>query len=402
MRPASAGPRCLPRPWRSGRRPQWGPQHRNQGRAGLWSSLRGLRSCRLQSAEQSPRSAPRSGPIGQGLSRYRVGTKSSDGAAEAPGTGPRRLPAASALAGLPGGRGQEVRRGPGRPAGRPAGLLRVLLAVPAAPGGGDRALVRASRPGRPERAGGRLDPGPVPGHRRPDPRRGPEQPAAGQRSGPGGRAGPDPVGRAGGGRGRPGGHERHLERAPPPLPEFPPAAPARPGLAGHPGRRAAAGQSGLGVRGRRRHRLVGAGRGGRLHRGQHAAVPGRVPGAHGPQRAAAAAAARGGAWRARLGAAAVARQLSRASATYGTFALVIGLLSWLYLASTVTLLAAELNVVRSRRLWPRSLAPPPLGQPDERALEGLAKQEERLPDQRVEVTFESAEGTEAPRRDETG
>ena len=83
----------------------------------------------------------------------------------------------------------------------------------------------------------------------------------------------------------------------------------------------------------------------------------------------------------------VARQLSRASATYGTFALVIGLLSWLYLASTVTLLAAELNVVRARRLWPRSLAPPPLGRPDERALEGLAKQEERLPDQRVEVSF---------------
>jgi hypothetical protein len=63
------------------------------------------------------------------------------------------------------------------------------------------------------------------------------------------------------------------------------------------------------------------------------------------------------------------------------------LLSWLYLASTVTLLAAELNVVRARRLWPRSLAPPPLGRPDERALEGLAKQEERLPDQRVEVSF---------------
>jgi hypothetical protein len=42
---------------------------------------------------------------------------------------------------------------------------------------------------------------------------------------------------------------------------------------------------------------------------------------------------------------------------------------------------------RARRLWPRSLAPPPLGRPDERALEGLAKQEERLPDQRVEVSF---------------
>jgi membrane protein len=83
----------------------------------------------------------------------------------------------------------------------------------------------------------------------------------------------------------------------------------------------------------------------------------------------------------------VARQLSRASATYGAFALVIGLLSWLYLASTVTLLAAEVNVVRTRRLWPRSLAPPPLGGPDERALMGLARQEERLPSQRVEVSF---------------
>ena len=86
----------------------------------------------------------------------------------------------------------------------------------------------------------------------------------------------------------------------------------------------------------------------------------------------------------------VARQLSRASATYGAFALVIGLLSWLYLASTVTLYAAEVNVVRARRLWPRSLAPPPLGEPDERVLEDLARQEERLPSQRVEVSFDAA------------
>jgi membrane protein len=84
----------------------------------------------------------------------------------------------------------------------------------------------------------------------------------------------------------------------------------------------------------------------------------------------------------------VARQLSRASATYGAFALVIGLLSWLYLASTVTLYAGELNVVLARRLWPRSLAPPPLGDPDERVLEDLARQEERLPSQRVEVSFD--------------
>jgi hypothetical protein len=43
-----------------------------------------------------------------------------------------------------------------------------------------------------------------------------------------------------------------------------------------------------------------------------------------------------------------------ASNTYGTFALVIGLLSWFYLLAQITLLAAEVNVVRILRLWPRS------------------------------------------------
>jgi YihY family inner membrane protein len=91
-------------------------------------------------------------------------------------------------------------------------------------------------------------------------------------------------------------------------------------------------------------------------------------------------------------------QLKRASDTYGTFALVIGLLSWLYLAATVTLYAAEVNVVRSRRLWPRSLIQPPLAGADERVLEALAKQEERRPEETVEVVFhrdDSADGRPA-------
>jgi membrane protein len=41
--------------------------------------------------------------------------------------------------------------------------------------------------------------------------------------------------------------------------------------------------------------------------------------------------------------------------TSGLFAFVLGLLTWLYLGGQVTLLAAEVNVVRARRLWPRSL-----------------------------------------------
>jgi len=38
-----------------------------------------------------------------------------------------------------------------------------------------------------------------------------------------------------------------------------------------------------------------------------------------------------------------------------TFAVVLGLLAWLYLGAQVTVYAAEVNVVRTRGLWPRSL-----------------------------------------------
>jgi membrane protein len=51
----------------------------------------------------------------------------------------------------------------------------------------------------------------------------------------------------------------------------------------------------------------------------------------------------------------VTRVIDGATDTYGAFALVIGLLSWFWLGSHLLLLAAEVNVVRLRRLWPRSL-----------------------------------------------
>lgn len=44
-----------------------------------------------------------------------------------------------------------------------------------------------------------------------------------------------------------------------------------------------------------------------------------------------------------------------AQRTYGSFALVIGLLFWFLLLAQVTLYCAQLNVVLSQRLWPRSL-----------------------------------------------
>jgi membrane protein len=45
-----------------------------------------------------------------------------------------------------------------------------------------------------------------------------------------------------------------------------------------------------------------------------------------------------------------------AKETSGLFAFVLGLLTWLYLGGQVTLIAAEVNVVRTRKLWPRSLS----------------------------------------------
>ena len=78
----------------------------------------------------------------------------------------------------------------------------------------------------------------------------------------------------------------------------------------------------------------------------------------------------------------------RANQTYGLFAIVIGLLSWLYLGAQMLLYAAEVNVVRVRRLWPRSLFDPATAA-DVQALRASARTEERREGERVEVTFES-------------
>jgi hypothetical protein len=57
----------------------------------------------------------------------------------------------------------------------------------------------------------------------------------------------------------------------------------------------------------------------------------------------------------------------------------------------VTLLAAEVNVVRARRLWPRSFLSEPLLEADKRALTSSAEVEERIQEENVEVSFEEPE-----------
>lgn len=51
----------------------------------------------------------------------------------------------------------------------------------------------------------------------------------------------------------------------------------------------------------------------------------------------------------------VSHQLRHSSQVYGVFAVTLGLLSFLYLAAELTVYSAEINVVRARHLWPRSL-----------------------------------------------
>ena len=69
----------------------------------------------------------------------------------------------------------------------------------------------------------------------------------------------------------------------------------------------------------------------------------------------------------------VGRGLSHNSDTYGFFAVVIVLLSWIYLGAQLFLLAAEINVVLRYRLWPRSMVQPPLTTADSgRSSERLA------------------------------
>jgi membrane protein len=86
--------------------------------------------------------------------------------------------------------------------------------------------------------------------------------------------------------------------------------------------------------------------------------------------------------------------VKNASNTYGTFATVIGLLTWLHLGAQAVIYSAELNTVLGLKLWPRSLRGPKREE-DRRALTQIAKTEERTEEQRVNVTFEEPTRSES-------
>ena len=89
----------------------------------------------------------------------------------------------------------------------------------------------------------------------------------------------------------------------------------------------------------------------------------------------------------------VAHQLQHAKSLYGFFGIVLGLLAWLYLQAEATLYALEASVVHARRLWPRSLFPPPLTKQDRQAYTLYAEREERRPEEQVEVRSKPEAGS---------
>ena len=78
---------------------------------------------------------------------------------------------------------------------------------------------------------------------------------------------------------------------------------------------------------------------------------------------------------------------------------VIGILSWVYLQARITLLCAELNMVRDFRLWPRAMQPKPPGlEADRKAYELHAEQARFQKQEQVDVEYPKGDPTSAPVR----
>ncbi|MEW2294229.1 YhjD/YihY/BrkB family envelope integrity protein [Streptomyces sp. NPDC006743] len=89
----------------------------------------------------------------------------------------------------------------------------------------------------------------------------------------------------------------------------------------------------------------------------------------------------------------VGHVLRGATATYGLFGIVLGLLAWIYLGSLVYVLTAEVGAVRCMRLWPRSLLSPftdrvHLSAGDQRAYRSYATTESFKGFEKITVHFD--------------
>lgn len=89
--------------------------------------------------------------------------------------------------------------------------------------------------------------------------------------------------------------------------------------------------------------------------------------------------------------------VSRAGDTYGVFAIVLGLVVFIFVAAQVVVLAVEVNVVRVKKLWPRALLGPfttsvPLTEADVQTYRDATASTMIKDYQGVEVTFDHPAG----------
>ncbi len=88
----------------------------------------------------------------------------------------------------------------------------------------------------------------------------------------------------------------------------------------------------------------------------------------------------------------ITHQLRHAQAVAGLFGVVLGLLAWLALQATVIVYAIEADVVRARRLWPRSIVQPPLTDADKAYYTYALEAEAQRPEQRLKIGYRTKSG----------
>ena len=96
--------------------------------------------------------------------------------------------------------------------------------------------------------------------------------------------------------------------------------------------------------------------------------------------------------------------INRVSSMNAVFALVLGLVALLYVASVIAVIGLEVNVVLARRLFPRALLAPftdavELTEADRRAYAAYAKAQRHKGFERVDVRFEDEDELEDQRQD---
>ncbi len=90
-----------------------------------------------------------------------------------------------------------------------------------------------------------------------------------------------------------------------------------------------------------------------------------------------------------FGATVLPQFVARRGAVYGSFATIVAVFSLLFLVSQALVLAAEIAIVRRRRLWPRGLDGTRPTEADRRALTYQARMQERLVVERISTRFDA-------------